>query len=125
MSLLLWNSNDGNTLDEKENSIYQCLIGKLIYFTFTRPDISYVVNLMSQFIYAPTNKLMQTAKRILSYLKKNPDKSLLFAKLNDLRIEGYSDADWVGSIDTQKSTTGYCIFLGRNLVIWRSKRQTV
>lgn len=87
----------------------------------SRP-VSIPVNLVSQFMYASTDKHIQAAERILSYLKKNPGKDLLFAKSNDLRIKGYSDADWARSVNIQRSTTRYCVFLIGNLVIWRNKR---
>ncbi|CAN6448059.1 unnamed protein product [Victoria cruziana] len=104
---------------------YQRLVEKLIYLTLIRPDIIFVVNVVSQFMHAPTDVHMRATERILCYLKKNPGKGLLFTKSENMCIEGHSDADWAGSVDTRRSTTGYCIFLGGNLVIWRSKRQTV
>ncbi|CAN6454768.1 unnamed protein product [Victoria cruziana] len=116
---------DGKTLSKKEKEVYQRLVGKLIYLTLTRPDITYAVNLVSQFMHVPTDIHLQATEGIFCYLKKHPNKRLLFTKSSDMRIEGYSDADWAGSIDTRRSTTGYCIYLGGNLIIWRSKRQTV
>ncbi|CAN6461482.1 unnamed protein product [Victoria cruziana] len=103
---------DGNTLSEKEKGVYQRLVGKLIYLTLTKPNIIYTINLISQFMHAPTDINLQAAERILCYLKKNPGNGLLFTKSSDMRIEG-------------RSTTGYCVYLGGNLVIWRSKRQSV
>ncbi|CAN6458627.1 unnamed protein product [Victoria cruziana] len=106
-------------------SKYQRLVGKLIYLTLTRPDITFAVNVVSQFMHAPTDVHMRATKRILCYLKKNPGKGLLFTKSENMCIEGHSDADWAGPVDTRRSTTGYCVFLDGNLAIWRSKRQTV
>ncbi|CAN6477878.1 unnamed protein product [Victoria cruziana] len=116
---------DDTTLSEKEKGIYQPLVGKLICLTLIRPNITYAVNLVSQFMHACTDIHLQATERILCYHKKNPGKELLFTKSSHMRIEGYSDIDWAGSIDTRRSTTGYCIYLGGNLVIWRSKRQIV
>lgn len=125
MSCVKLNIKDGKAVDEKEKSVYQRLVGKLIYLTLTRSDITYAVNLVSQFMHAPSDTYMQTTERILSYLKKNLGKGSLFTRSNDMRIDGYYDADSARSVDTQRSTIGYCVFLGGNLVIWRSKRQIV
>ncbi|KAJ8751774.1 hypothetical protein K2173_025959 [Erythroxylum novogranatense] len=54
-----------------------------------------------------------------------PGKGLLFSKHDHLRIEVFTDADWAGSLDDRRSTTGYCTLLGGNLVTWRSKKQSV
>ncbi|XP_049936825.1 retrovirus-related Pol polyprotein from transposon RE2 isoform X2 [Nymphaea colorata] len=115
----------GNILDEEGKGRYQRLVGKLIYLTLTRPDITYAVNVLSQFMHAPTDCHWKSAERVLGYLKNNPGKGLLYTQQDQLNIEGYSDADWAGCTDTRRSTTGYCILLGGNLVVWRSKRQEV
>ncbi|KAM2473307.1 hypothetical protein COP2_006450 [Malus domestica] len=68
---------------------------------------------------------MNAVMRILRYLKGSPDKGILFKKNNHLRVEGYTDADWAGSADDIRSTSGYFTFVGGNLVAWRSKKQNV
>ena len=62
--------------------------------------------------------------RIVRYLKAHPDRGLLYKANGHLRVEAYTDANWAGSPSNRKSTTGYCIFLGGNLITWRSKKQT-
>ena len=52
-------------------------------------------------------------------------RGLLFSKNDHLRIEAFTDADWAGSLDDRRSTSGYCTFVGGNLVTWRSKKQSV
>ena len=66
-----------------------------------------------------------TVYRILRYLKRNPGKGLLFKKNGHLNVEGYCDADWASCPDDRRSTSGYCVFVGGNLVIQRSKKQPV
>jgi hypothetical protein len=63
--------------------------------------------------------------QILRYLKGCPGKCVLFSKKRDRRIEVYTDADWAGCLDDRKSTSGYCAFVGGNLISWRSKKQNV
>ena len=67
---------------------------------------------------------MEAINRILRYLKGNPGKGIWMKNNNSNAICGYSDADWAGSFD-RKSTTGFCTFVGGNLVTWKSKKQNV
>lgn len=77
---------------------YQRLVGKLIYLSHTRPDIAYAVSMVSQFMHTPSEEHMNDVVRILHYLKSAPGKGLMFTKNNNLNIEGYTNADWVGSV---------------------------
>lgn len=104
---------------------YQRLVGKLIYLSHTRPDIAYDVSVVSQFMHNPSEDHMDAVTRILRYLKSSPGKGLMFSKNNHLKVDGYTYADWAGSISKRKSTSGYFMFVGGNLVTWRSKKQKV
>jgi hypothetical protein len=97
-------------------SSYRRLIGRLLYLTNTRPDISFVVQQLSQFLHKPTFAHYNAACRVIRYLKHNPDRGLLFPRHSELQLLGFSDADWAGCIETRRSTTGYCFFLGSSLV---------
>jgi hypothetical protein len=101
---------------------YQRLVGKLIYLSHTRPDIAYVVSLVSQFMHSPSEEHMKAVFQILRYLKASPGKGLMFRKYNHLNIDGYTNADWAGNIVDRKSTSRYFTFVGGNLVTWRSKK---
>jgi hypothetical protein len=68
---------------------------------------------------------MDAVTRILRYLKGCPAKGLLYTRQSSLQVECYTDADWAGSLDDRRSTSGYCTFVGGNIVSWRSKKQTV
>ncbi|RDX96694.1 hypothetical protein CR513_20602, partial [Mucuna pruriens] len=98
-----------------EKSQYQRLVEKLIYLSHTRPDIAYVVSVVSQFMHDPKER----------HLQASPGKGLLFRKEGTLSMEIYTDADYAGSVVDRRSTSGYCMFLGGNLVTWRSKKQNV
>ena len=108
-----------------ERERYQHLVGKLIYLSLTRPDIAFSVSVVSQFMHSPTRRHLEAVNQILRYLKGTPGKGLLFQKTSQREIEGFADADWAGSVEDSKSTTGYCTKLWGNLVTWRSKKQTV
>ncbi|KAL0420890.1 UNVERIFIED_CONTAM: Retrovirus-related Pol polyprotein from transposon RE2 [Sesamum latifolium] len=72
----------------------------------------------------PRSIYWEAALRILKYIKASPAKELLSKRHGHVKIEAYSDADYAGSKDDRKSTSGYCTYVGGNLVTWRSKKQT-
>ena len=76
-------------------------------------------------MHAPCQGHLNAVYRILRYLKQTPGKGLFFAKTNDRKVKAFTDADWAGSINDRKSTSGYCTLLWGNLVTWRSKKQSV
>jgi len=108
---------------EKERQ--QRLVGRLIYLSLTRPDIAYAVSLISQYMHSPIKRHMNAIFHVLRYLKGTLGKGLMFKKTKDRGIEGFIDADWVGSLEDSKSTTGYYTKVWENVVTWRSKKQSV
>ncbi|CAL2236828.1 unnamed protein product [Prunus armeniaca] len=94
-----------NTHTNKER--YQRLVGKLIYLAHTRPDIAYAVSVVSQFMHSPSEDHMGAVMRILRYLKVTPDKGLMFCKYGHTGVEGYTDADWAGSITDRRFASEY------------------
>jgi len=116
-------SDEGSSTVNKGQ--YQRLVGKLIYLARTRPDITYVVSAVSQFMHDSREKHLHVVNKILLYLKKSPGRGLMFKRNEKLILEVYIDANYAGSIIDRKSTSGYYIFLGGNLVTWRRKKQNV
>jgi hypothetical protein len=76
-------------------------------------------------MHDPRTGHIEVVYQILRYLKGTPGKGLWFRKNQNLDLEGYCDADWASSQDDRRSTSGYCIFVGGNLVSWQSKKQAV
>ncbi|KAK3041993.1 hypothetical protein RJ639_002301 [Escallonia herrerae] len=113
---------DSATVDKGR---YQRLVGKLIYLSHTRPDISFAVSTVSQFMNNPTKEHQEAVFRILRYLKMTPGRGLFFKKGVSRSVEIFSDADWAGSLSDRRSTSGYCTYIWGNLVTWRSKKQSV
>jgi len=97
----------------------------LTYLAHTRPDLAYSLSVVSQFMHSPSEEHMKAVICILQYLKSSPGKEIMFIKGDTLNIEGYTDADWAGSIDDRRSTIEHLTFVGGNLVTWRSKKQGV
>nr|CAB3499537.1 unnamed protein product [Digitaria exilis] len=87
---------------------YRSLAGALQYLTFTRPDITYAIQ-----------------QRLLRYVRGTVDYGLVLHRSPSTELVVYTDADWAGCPDTRRSTSGYAVFLGGNLVSWSSKRQPV
>lgn len=104
-------------------SYYRSLAGALQYLTITRPDISYAVQQACLFMHDPREHHLHLVKRILRYVRGTLDYGLRLFRSSSMDLVAYSDADWAGCPDTRKSTSGYCVFLGNNLVSWSSKRQ--
>nr|GEY86708.1 hypothetical protein [Tanacetum cinerariifolium] len=103
--------------------VYKRLVGRLLYLTMTRPDISYVVQHLSQTVSAPKDIHMQAAIHLLKYLKGTILKGFLYPVQPHLQMIGFSDADWASCLMTRRSLTGYCILLGHYLVSWKTKKQ--
>ncbi|CAH9137156.1 unnamed protein product, partial [Cuscuta epithymum] len=113
---------DGELLTDATE--YRSMVGALQYLILTRPDITYAVHLVSQFMHAPRTTHLLAVKRIYRYLQGTMDYGLWLQSNRDISlIVAYSDADWAGCPDSSRSTTGYAIFLGPNLISWRSKKQ--
>ena len=93
--------------------------------TITRPDISFAVNKLSQFLHSPKSTHWEACKRLLRYLKGSVNHGLHFQASNKLVFHGFADLDWASNPDDRRSTSGYCIFLGPNLISWSSRKQHV
>lgn len=102
---------------------YRRLAGALQYLTFTRPDISYAVHQICLYMHAPRVPHLNALKRIIRYLQGTKSLGQQLRKSNITDLVAYSDADWGGCPDTRRSTSGYCLYLGSNLVSWSAKRQ--
>nr|ABN08283.1 hypothetical protein MtrDRAFT_AC155889g9v2 [Medicago truncatula] len=89
----------------KDPGRYRRLVGKLNYLTVTRPDITFVVSVVSQFLNAPCDDHWNVVIRILKYIKNAQGKGLLYENKGNTKVVGYSDADWAGSPADRRSTS--------------------
>ena len=95
---------------------YRQVLGLLQYLSFTRPDVSFVVNKLSQYIHQPSTAHWAAMKRVLRYLKGTVDYSLFLRSHSSLTLHVFTDADYASNKDNYSSTSAYVIFLGPNLV---------
>lgn len=114
-------NEDGELLDDAP--AYRRLVGRLLYLTLTRPDLTYAVHLLSQFMQKPRKPHMEMAKRVVRYLAKAPDQGILYPTNNSLVLKAYGDADWGTCPTSRRSVTGFVTFLGVAPLTWRSKKQ--
>ena len=88
-------------------TLYRRLVGSLVYLTITRSDISYTVNLVSQFMTDPHHLHLVAVRRITHYILGTSTRGLFFPVGNSLCLTAYSDAEWAGYLDTRCSTIGW------------------
>jgi len=112
--------NQGDPLSDLEK--YMRLVEKLNYLTVTRPDISFAVSVVSQFLNSPCEDHWNAITRILKYIKGSPRKCLLFSHNNHIKVICYSDADWTGSPSDRRLTFSYRVSIGINFISWKSKK---
>ncbi|XP_014517256.1 uncharacterized protein LOC106774731 [Vigna radiata var. radiata] len=115
--------SQGDPVDDP--AAFRRLIGRLIYLTNTRPDITYAVHRLSQHVASPTKLHHQAAFRIMCYIKQTPGQGIFLKAINTLTLKAYSDSDWAGCPDSHKSTTGYIVYLGDSPIFWKSKKQSI
>ncbi|GJW19653.1 putative ribonuclease H-like domain-containing protein [Tanacetum coccineum] len=105
--------------------LYRSMIGSLMYVTASRPDIMFAVCACSRFQVTPKTSHLSAVKRIFRYLKGKPKLGLWYPRESSFDLESYSDSDYAGANLDRKSTIGGCQFLGRRLITWQCKKQTI
>ena len=106
----------------KDPERYKRLVEKLNYLTITRLDIAHSVNVVSQYMSSLIVDHWAIVEQILCYLEGGPRRGILYSNHEHNRFECFMDADWIRSKKDRRSTIGYCVFVGGNLVSWKSKK---
>jgi hypothetical protein len=104
---------------------YRCLVGRLIYLCFTRPELSYCVHILSQFMHEHRTNHWEAALRVVRFLKGNPGQGIFFSKKCDLQLHGWCDSDWASCPLTRRSVTGWLVQLGGSPISWKTKKQHI
>ena len=107
----------------QDPEIYRRLVGRLIYLSFTRPDLAYTVHILSQFMQHPRQHHWDAALRCVRYLKGCPGQGILLRADCNLQLTGWCDSDWASFPLTRRSLTGWLVFLGSSPISWKTKKQ--
>jgi histone deacetylase 1/2 len=113
----------GQALSADDTLKYRSMVGGLQYLTLTRPDLSFAVNKVCQFLAQPTNVHWEAVKRILRYVKGTVSTGLSIKSSSSTLLSVFTDADWAGCVDDIRSTGGFAVFFGPNLISWSSRKQ--
>ena len=105
--------------------MYRSMIGSLMYLTSSRSDIMFSVCACARFQVTPKVSHLTAVKRIFRYLKGQPRLGIWYSRESPFDLVAYSDSDYAGASMDRKSTTGGCQFLGRRLISWQCKKQTM
>ena len=104
---------------------YKQMVGSLMYLTATRPDLAFVVSLVSRFMERPTELHQQAVKRVLRYIKGTTELGISYQKGGEEKLAAYTDSNYAGDTEDRKSTSGYAFLLSSGAVAWSSKKQPV
>ncbi|XP_071717932.1 uncharacterized mitochondrial protein AtMg00810-like [Rutidosis leptorrhynchoides] len=115
----------GEEEEKVDASQYRRLVGPLLYLQATRPDITYSVNILSQFVADPRRNHMEATTRVLRYLKTTAGQGILLPKDGEINLVAYCDSDWLGCPFSRRSRSGYLLLLGGAPISWKSKKQSV
>nr|GFB12211.1 uncharacterized mitochondrial protein AtMg00810-like [Tanacetum cinerariifolium] len=105
--------------------LYRSMIGSLMYLTASRPDITFAVSACARNQVSPTVTNLNAVKRIFKYIKGHPKLGLWYLRDSPFDLEAFSNSDYAGAAGDRKSTTGGCQFMGRRLISWQCKKQTI
>ncbi|GJU00609.1 putative ribonuclease H-like domain-containing protein [Tanacetum coccineum] len=115
--------------DEEADSVdvhlYRSMIGSLMYLTAFRPDIMFVVYACARFQVTPKMSHLHAVKRIFRYLKSQAKLGLWYPRDSPFDLEAFSDSDYARASLDRKSIIGGCQFLGKRLISWQCKKQTI
>ena len=107
---------------EVNQTLYRSMIGRLHYVVHSRPSIAIVGGIVARFFANPKENHKMVVKRIMRYLKGIEEYGLYYKKNEKFKLKAYTNANWVGSLDDRKNTSGGAFFLGERLVSWTSKK---
>jgi hypothetical protein len=114
-------TTEGEPLEDPTR--YRHIVGSLIYLGVTRPNISYSVHILSQFVTAPTQIHYSHLLRVLRYLRVTISHRLVFSRSSSLQLQAYYDATWASDPSDRRYLSTYCVFLGGSLIAWKTKKQ--
>ncbi|KAL2251810.1 UNVERIFIED_CONTAM: Retrovirus-related Pol polyprotein from transposon RE1 [Sesamum indicum] len=115
-------------LEIQDTGLLSCFLSpacRLLYLSFTRLDISFGAQQLSQYVHAPRQHHLEAALHRVRYLKGCPESGLFFPVSNSFTVSTYCDADWASCTDSPRFLTVFCIFLSKALISWKTKKQMI
>ena len=106
-------------------TLYKQIVGSLMYLTATRLDLMFVVSLISRFIARPAQQHFAAAKRILRYLKGTVDYGVFYRKGGVSDLNEFTNSDYTGDMEDNKSTSDYVFMMSGGAVAWSSRKQPI
>ncbi|WMV46745.1 hypothetical protein MTR67_040130 [Solanum verrucosum] len=107
----------------KDPCEYQRLVGRLLYLIVTRPDISFALQSLSQYMHQPKQSHMKAAIRVVKYVKQSPGLGIFLSASASPKLQAFCDVDWASYPNTRRSVTGYLVKFGDSLISWKAKKQ--
>jgi hypothetical protein len=114
-------AHTSDVLGPEDATKYRSIVGGLQYLTLTHLDLAFYVNKVCQYLHSPITIHLTAIKRILRYVRGTLDMGLHIVKSPSMLMSQFSDVDWAGCLDDRRSTRGFAIFLGSNLVSWSAE----
>ncbi len=114
-------ADEGNLVED--TTMYRHIVGSLIYMTITRPDLSYAVGMVSQFMQTPRKPHLDAMRHILRYIKHTLQCGIFYEAKSKLQVHGYTDVDWASNVSDRRSTSGFMFSFKSGDVTWSSKKQ--
>lgn len=111
----------GLVISEPER--YRRLVGRLVYLAATRPDLTYAVHILAQFMQAPMEEHWLAALKVVRYLKGTLGQGIILKAESSFHLTGWCDSNWGGCPTTRRSLTGWIAQLGSSPISWKSKKQ--
>ena len=118
-----WRKEDATSAEVVDATVYRHLVGSLMYLVNTRPDICYAVNQLSQAMVKPTKLYWKACKHVLRYIRGTSGYGLWYRQLDEVRLCGFTDADWAGIPTDRKSTSRGIFSIGSTTVSWYIGKQ--
>lgn len=102
---------------------YIRLVGRLVYLAATRPDLTYSIHILTQFMQQPQEIHWEAAMHVIRYLKGTLGQGIFLRTAPPIHITGWSDSDWEGCPITRRSLTGWLVQIGSSIVSWKTQKQ--
>jgi hypothetical protein len=117
------NADEGDLVDD--TTMYKRIVGSLIYMTITRPNLSYAIGVVNQFMQTPRKPHLDAMRCILRYIKHTLQCGIFYEAKSQLQVHGYRDANWASNVSDRKSTCGFMFSFGSGAVSWSNKKQPI